>query len=60
MKQELGKWLMDIAKYITTAVLLTSVFNYIESDSIMLVFAVIASFITLAFGLFLMNDKNNK
>ena len=27
MKKELGKWLMDIAKYITTAVILSSVFG---------------------------------
>ena len=26
MRLELGRWLMDIAKYITTAVILTSVF----------------------------------
>lgn len=60
MKQELGKWLMDIAKYITTAVLLTSVFNYIESNSIMIALAVAAIVISLAFGLFLVKDKNKK
>lgn len=30
MRKELGKWLMDIAKYITTAVILTSIFGDIQ------------------------------
>ena len=30
MRKELGKWLMDIAKYMTTAILLSSIFNGIE------------------------------
>jgi len=29
-KKEFGKWLMDIAKYITTAVILASVFGEVE------------------------------
>jgi len=39
MKKELGKWLMDIAKYLTTAVLLSSVFNDIK-DSWIIYFVV--------------------
>ena len=27
MKKEFGKWLMDVAKYLATAVLISSVFN---------------------------------
>lgn len=30
MKKEFGKWLMDIAKYITTAVILTSIFGDVQ------------------------------
>ena len=30
MKEEFGKWLMDIDKYVTTAVILTSIFGEIE------------------------------
>jgi hypothetical protein len=32
MQKELGKWLMDIAKYITTAVLLSSIFGEVTSS----------------------------
>ncbi len=31
MKKELGKWLMDIAKYIVTALLLSSVFGDMQN-----------------------------
>ena len=34
MKKEFGKWLMDIAKYITTAVILTSIFGEIEQNGL--------------------------
>lgn len=30
MKKELGKWLMDVAKYIVTAVVLSSFFGDVE------------------------------
>lgn len=30
MKHEFGKWLMDVAKYLVTAVLLASVFSDIQ------------------------------
>ena len=61
MKKELGKWLMDIAKYITTAVLLASVFNGIESGWIVYLCSSIAIALTLVGGLWLLRDtKNNK
>lgn len=56
MKKELGKWLMDIAKYITTAVILSSFFG--EADTVVMYagggLAVIS---TLVVGLFLVSDK---
>lgn len=30
MRKEFGKWLMDIAKYIATAIILTSIFGDIK------------------------------
>lgn len=50
MEKEFGKWLMDIAKYITTAVIISSVFS--EADSIsMYVVASLAVVVTLYIGL---------
>lgn len=58
MKKELGKWLMDIAKYITTAVVLSSVFGGIESW-IMYSIGIISIGITLSIGLWLVADKRH-
>ena len=56
MRKELGKWLMDIAKYMTTALLLSSVFG--EMDSPLIVGLVIFSaLLTLLIGLSLVGDK---
>ena len=56
MRKELGKWLMDIAKYMTTALLLSSVFG--EMDSPLIVGLVIVSAVlTLLIGLSLVGDK---
>lgn len=59
MKKELGKWLMDIAKYMTTAILLSSLFS--ERDQwpgYVYGIVVLAVLITLLAGLLLL--KNGK
>ena len=58
MKKELGKWLMDIAKYIATAVLLTSIFRDIEEKPIIYLVGLLSIILTLGIGLWLI--KNNK
>lgn len=50
MKKELGKWLMDIAKYITTAVVLTSIFGEVEQKWIIYAGGVLAVACTLRLG----------
>ena len=57
MKKEFGKWLMDIAKYITTAVILTSIFGDIEQKWLICSGGVISIIITLSAGLWLVRDK---
>ena len=47
MKKEFGKWLMDIAKYMVTALLLSSVFGN-------------TSAITLSVGLWFLKDKKEE
>lgn len=57
MRKELGKWLMDIAKYIITAIILTSVFG--EAEPLVLYFGGgLAVIITLAIGLFLVSGTS--
>lgn len=59
MRRELGKWLMDIAKYMTTALLLASVFSKLEGVATY-TSVVIATILTLVGGLWLFNDKKEK
>ena len=57
MRKELGKWLMDIAKYITTAVILTSIFCEVENKWIIYIGGLLSVIITLSAGLWLVKDK---
>ncbi len=57
MRKELGKWLMDIAKYITTAVVLTSIFGDVEQKWIIYIGGSLTIVITLLAGLWLVKDK---
>ena len=56
MKKEIGKWLMDIAKYITAAVLLSAVFRDMESPWVV-IGGISAAMGTLAWGLYLIRDN---
>lgn len=60
MRKELGKWLMDIAKYLTTAVLLSSVFNDIKESCIIYFVVSIAIVLTLLAGLWLVREEKKK
>ena len=57
MRKELGKWLMDIDKYITTAVILTSIFGEVEKKWIIYIGGLLSVIITLSAGLWLVKDK---
>ncbi len=59
MRKELGKWLMDIAKYITTAILLSAVFSGLQNPW-MVISALVAVLITLGWGLWLVRDSKKK
>jgi len=55
MKREFGKWLMDIAKYMVTALLLATIFADMEEPIIVYV-VVVLSIIVLCFGLYWVNE----
>lgn len=58
MRKELGKWFLDIAKYMTTAVLLTSLFSEVNEWAwYMYGLVVLAVLVTLLTGLTLLKDK---
>ena len=65
MKKELGKWLMDISKYITTAVVLSSIFGGITETWKILTLGFLTITISIATGLILIHssekeEKNKK
>ena len=59
MRKEFGKWLMDVAKYMTTALLLSSAFGDMENPWVILA-VIIASAVTLVIGLWLVRNKEKK
>ena len=59
MRKELGKWFLDIAKYMTIAVLLTSLFSGVNEWAwYMYGLVVLAVLVTLLTGLTLLKDNN--
>ena len=57
MRKELGKWLMDIAKYITTAVVLFSIFGDVQEKWIIYLGGSLAIVLTLSAGLWLVRNQ---
>jgi uncharacterized membrane protein YuzA (DUF378 family) len=60
MRKELGKWLMDIAKYIVTAVILSSIFNDVAEKRIVFILGGITAVFSLLIGLYYVKDKEDK
>ena len=56
MKRELGIWLMDIAKYIITAVVLTSIFGTMDGTWAVWL-GILAVVVTLFVGLWLVKEN---
>ncbi len=55
MKKEFGKWLMDVAKYMVTALLLSTIFADLN-EPIIIYIVVILSIVVLIIGLLLVSD----
>lgn len=58
-KQELGKWLMDIAKYFVTAMILTSAFGDLDKPWVIGI-STAAALVTLIFGLLLVRKDRKE
>jgi len=57
MKKEIGKWFMDIAKYVATAVLISSFFGGFEQKWIMYLVGIVTVIFSLFIGLYFIKDK---
>ncbi len=60
MRKKFGDWLLDIAKYMATAILLTSVFDEIRESWISYVSVSIAIILSLIVGLILTKDAKRE
>ena len=60
MRKEFGKWLMDVAKYLDTAVLLSSVFEEIQNTYRIYVICSFVLIFLLCLGLILVEDSQKE
>ena len=61
MKKELGKWFMDVAKYVATAVLISSFLGDFEQKWLMYIIGCVTVVFSVCLGLWLIvKDKNKK
>ena len=60
VRKEIGKWFMDVAKYVATAVLISSFLGGFEQKWVMYSIGVITVVLSLFLGLYFVNDKNKK
>ncbi|MBE6300766.1 MAG: hypothetical protein E7085_02760 [Parabacteroides distasonis] len=60
MRKEFGKWLMDVAKYLATAVLLSSVFEEIQNTYRVYVICSFVLIVLLCLGLILVGDSQKE
>ena len=60
MRKEIGKWFMDIAKYVATAGLISSFLGDFEQKRVMYLVGAITVILCFFIGLYFIKDKNNK
>jgi len=59
-KDKFANWLLDIAKYITTAVIISSIFEGIENRLYLLIVGIAVVGASLGWGLLLIQDDEPK
>ena len=60
MRKEMGKWVLDIAKYLATAVLISTLFRDIQEKSITLAIGGLSVSLILLLGMFLLKEPKEK
>ena len=56
-KENLGKYFIDISKYVMTGVIITSIFKDLEDKSVVNVIGIVVAIMALIVGLVLTNKK---
>jgi hypothetical protein len=60
MKEEFGKWLFDIAKYVMTGVILTALFGSVTDQITLISTALCIVMVSLAIGAALLKTNDSK
>lgn len=60
MKREIGKWFLDIAKYIVTAVILKELFGGFEEKSIVVSVATFTALFAFVAGIIILRNEDKK
>ena len=56
-RKEVGKWLLDIAKYVVTAVIISAIFNQMENIISILLVAMVIILLLFVAGLHYLGDN---
>ncbi len=56
MKKEIGKWFMDVAKYIATAVLLTQIFGGMADSMYLIIYASVSVLLIFLLGAYIIHS----
>ena len=57
MKKEIGKWFMDIAKYVATAILISSFLGSFEQKWIVYIVGSLIVTVSFSIGLYFIHNK---
>ncbi|WP_160034650.1 DUF6722 family protein [Parabacteroides chinchillae] len=57
MRKEIGKWLMDVTKYVATAVLISSFLGEFDDKWIMYVVGLVTVALCFSVGLYYIKDR---
>ena len=60
IQKEVGKWLMDVAKYIATAVVITSIFGGMVNKGWVVAVGLISIILMLVCGVVLINQSKSE
>ena len=60
MRKEIGKWFMDVGKYVATAVLISSFIGEFKEKWIVYLIGSFTVVLTLALGLIFIKEKSTK
>ena len=59
VKEEIGKWLMDVAKYVATAVLITSFLGEFKEKWLVYIIGILTVILCFYWGVWLIHITNN-